>query len=85
MSHFSDAANLYVPVFVILGATVGAAVGGQTADSPSSTVSTGFNRGEGRRADSNGIGADFAAAVREADAEAEGDDELHYKKCDRLR
>ena len=24
---FSDAANLYVPVFVILGATVGAAVG----------------------------------------------------------
>ena len=27
MSHFSDAADLYVPVFVILGATVGAAVG----------------------------------------------------------
>ena len=26
-SHFSDAADLYVPVFVIFGATVGAAVG----------------------------------------------------------
>ena len=27
MSHFSDAADLYVPVFVILGVTVGAVVG----------------------------------------------------------
>ena len=30
-SHFSDAADLYVPVFVIFGATVGAAVGAAVA------------------------------------------------------